>query len=177
MIGPVEYNYCRIVLSELFDKKIMNIRFPCRKKIETYQLKKIDQKLYTSQIIYILQYGNNKNILKTSPFSKTLYILTISKSKKFFLALKMTMMPKIFRKQRPEVLFGNTSSIKNFAEAFRCHFHTKVYSRMTSSGDLYHVGPSKLIYETNRWTGPCVMRFLPESYSEQTMILYLGGSG
>ena len=47
----------------------------------------------------------------------------------------------------------------------------------TSSGDLYHVGTSKLICETNRWTSLCVMRFLPEGYSEQTMILHLCGSG
>ena len=87
------------------------------------------------------------------------------------------MMLKSFLKLRPEVLFENTSSIKNFAETFRWHFHTKVYSQVTYGGDLYHVGPSKLICETNRWTGPCVMRFLPEGYSEQTMILYLGVSG
>ena len=48
---------------------------------------------------------------------------------------------------------------------------------MTSVGDLYHVGPSKWICETNHWTGPCMMRFLPESYSKQTMILHLCGSG
>ena len=48
---------------------------------------------------------------------------------------------------------------------------------MTSGGDLYHVGSSKLICETNRWTGPFVMRFLPEGHSEQTMILHLCGSG
>ena len=48
---------------------------------------------------------------------------------------------------------------------------------MTSGGDWYDVGPSKLICETNRWTGPCVMRFLAESYSEHTMILHLCGSG
>ena len=47
---------------------------------------------------------------------------------------------------------------------------------MTSCGDLCHIGPSKLICETNRWTGTCVMRFLPEGNSEQTMILYLHGS-
>ena len=48
---------------------------------------------------------------------------------------------------------------------------------MTSFGDLCHIGPSKLICETNRWTGTCVMRFLPEEDSEQTMILHLSGSG
>ena len=56
------------------------------------------------------------------------------------------------------------------------YFHTKVYSQMTSGGELYHVETSKLICETNRWTGPCVMRFLPEGYSEQTMILHFCGS-
>ena len=48
---------------------------------------------------------------------------------------------------------------------------------MTSCGDLCHVGSSKLICETNRWTGPYVMRFLVEGRSEQTMILHLCGSG
>ena len=57
------------------------------------------------------------------------------------------------------------------------YFHTKVCSQMTSSGDFYHLGPGKLICETNRCTGPSVMRFLPEGYSEHTMILHLCGSG
>ena len=59
--------------------------------------------------------------------------------------------------------------------SLRClyYFHTKVYSQMTSGGGLCHVGPSKLICDTNRWTGHCVMRFLPEGRSEQTMILHL----
>ena len=48
---------------------------------------------------------------------------------------------------------------------------------MTCGGDLCHVGLSKLICETNRWTGACVMPFLPEGRSEQTMILHLCGSG
>ena len=48
---------------------------------------------------------------------------------------------------------------------------------MTSGGDLYHVGPSKLICETNRWTGPCMVRLLAEDYSKHTMILHLCGSG
>ena len=48
---------------------------------------------------------------------------------------------------------------------------------MTSGGYLCHVGSSKLICETNRWTGPYVMRFLLEGRSEQTMILNLCGSG
>ena len=48
---------------------------------------------------------------------------------------------------------------------------------MTSGWALYHVGPSKLICETNRWSGPCVMQFLSEGYSKQTMILHLCGSG
>ena len=49
--------------------------------------------------------------------------------------------------------------------------------QMTSGGDLYHVGTSRLMCEANRWTGSCVMRFLPEGRSKQTMILYLCGSG
>ena len=56
------------------------------------------------------------------------------------------------------------------------YFHTKVCSHMTSGGDLYHVGPSKLICETNRWAGPCVMQFLAKGYSEHTMILHFSGS-
>ena len=56
------------------------------------------------------------------------------------------------------------------------YFHTKVCSHMTSGGDVYHVGTSKLICETNWGTGPCVMRFLAEGYSEHTMILHLCGS-
>ena len=48
---------------------------------------------------------------------------------------------------------------------------------MTSGGDLYHVGTNKLICETDRWTGPCVMRLLPEGRSKQTIILHLCGSG
>ena len=47
---------------------------------------------------------------------------------------------------------------------------------MTSGGGLCHVGTSKLICETNRWTGPCVMRFLLEGRSELTMIPHLCGS-
>ena len=57
------------------------------------------------------------------------------------------------------------------------YFHIKVTSHMTSGGDLYHVGPSKLICQTNRWTGPCMMQFLVEGYSEHTMKLHLCGSG
>ena len=48
---------------------------------------------------------------------------------------------------------------------------------MTSGGDLYHVGPSKLICETSRWIGLCVMQFLAEGYSEHTVILHLCRSG
>ena len=47
---------------------------------------------------------------------------------------------------------------------------------MTSGGDLCHIGTTKLIYEANRWTGFCLIRFLPEGRSEQTMILHLSGS-
>ena len=53
------------------------------------------------------------------------------------------------------------------------YFHTKVCSHVTSGGYL----TSKLICETNRGTGPCVMRFLVEGYSEHTMILHLCRSG
>ena len=48
---------------------------------------------------------------------------------------------------------------------------------MISGGDLCHVGTSKLICGTNRWTGTYVMRFLPEGRSELTMILHLCESG
>ena len=57
------------------------------------------------------------------------------------------------------------------------YLHTKVCSQIISGGDLCHVGPSKLICETNRWTGPCVMRFSRQSFSEQNMILHLCESG
>ena len=43
-------------------------------------------------------------------------------------------------------------------------------------GTLCHIRTSKLIYEANQWTGSCVMLFLPERHSEQTMILNLCGS-
>ena len=41
--------------------------------------------------------------------------------------------------------------------------------------DFRHVGTSKLICDANRWTGSCVMRFLPKGRSEYTMILHLCG--
>ena len=51
------------------------------------------------------------------------------------------------------------------------YFHTRVCSQMTSRGDLCHIGTSKLLCKASQWTGSCVMRFLPEVCSEQTMIL------
>ena len=57
------------------------------------------------------------------------------------------------------------------------YLHAKVCSQMTSGRDLCHIGPIKLLCKTNQWTVTCVMRFLPEGYSEQTMILHLCGSG
>ena len=57
------------------------------------------------------------------------------------------------------------------------YFHTKVCLQVTSVGDLNHVGTSKLIFEANRWTGFCVMSFLPKDCSEQIMILHLCKSG
>ena len=57
------------------------------------------------------------------------------------------------------------------------YFHTKVFLQTTSAGDMCHVGTSKLICEANRWTGSCVMWFLLEGRSEQTMIIHLRGSG
>ena len=56
------------------------------------------------------------------------------------------------------------------------YFYTKVCSQMTSGGDLCHVGTSKLISETNRWTGPCVIQFLLEGRSE-TMLHHWCGNG
>ena len=49
--------------------------------------------------------------------------------------------------------------------------HNRVCLQMIYSGDLYHIGSSKLICEANRWTGSCVMRFLRKDCSEQDMIL------
>ena len=57
------------------------------------------------------------------------------------------------------------------------YFHTKVCLQLTSGEDLCHGGTSKLICGANRWTGSCVMRFLPEGCSKQTMTLHLCGSG
>ena len=47
---------------------------------------------------------------------------------------------------------------------------------MTSGGDVCNIGTSELIYEANRCTGFCVIRFLPACLSEETMIIYLYGS-
>ena len=73
--------------------------------------------------------------------------------------------------------FGNGQDIERFLNtkvSLGCsyYFHTKACSQMTSGGDLCHVGTSKLICGTNRWTGPCVMQFLLEGHSEHTMIHY-----
>ena len=58
-----------------------------------------------------------------------------------------------------------------------CHyFYTKLCSRMTSGGDLYHARTSKLIRVANRWTGPCVMQFLLEGHSE-IMLHHWCGNG
>ena len=56
------------------------------------------------------------------------------------------------------------------------YFHTIVCSQMTSGGDLYCIGTSKLTCLANQWTDSCVMRFLPEGRCKQTMILNLCGS-
>ena len=56
------------------------------------------------------------------------------------------------------------------------YFHTIVYSQMTSCGDLYCIGNSKLTCYANQGTDSCVMRFLPEGRCKQTMILNLCGS-
>ena len=56
------------------------------------------------------------------------------------------------------------------------YFYTKVISQMTSSGDLYHAGTSKLISVANRLTGPCVIQFLLEGRSE-TMLHHWYGNG
>ena len=56
------------------------------------------------------------------------------------------------------------------------YFRTTVCSQMTSGGDLCHIGISKLTCEANRWTGSCVIQFLPRGRSEQTMILHFGRS-
>ena len=67
------------------------------------------------------------------------------------------------------------SDIEGFRK-LRCLCNVFTIS-MTYDGDFCKVGPSKLICETNWWTAPCVMRFLLEDRSEQTMILRLCGSG
>ena len=67
------------------------------------------------------------------------------------------------------------SNIGVFLECFY-YFHTKVCLQMTSGVDLCHIGTSKLICEGDLWTGSCVMQFLPEGRSEQTVVLHLCGS-
>ena len=68
-----------------------------------------------------------------------------------------------------QICFGlgdgqDTEGFSNIGVSLGCshYFYTKVCSQMTSNGDLCHVGTSKLISETNRWTGPCMIQFLPE---------------
>ena len=65
-----------------------------------------------------------------------------------------------------------------FAVSLGCShcFYTKVCSRMTSGGDLYHAATSKLISVPNQWTGPCVVQFLLEGRSE-TMLHDWCGNG
>ena len=58
---------------------------------------------------------------------------------------------------------------------FLYDLHTKACLQMTSDGNLCHVGTTKLICETNRWTGSFVMWFLQEGHSEHIMILHLCG--
>ena len=50
------------------------------------------------------------------------------------------------------------------------YFHTKLRLQITSGGNSYHIGISKLICETNRWTGCCVMSFLPKGCSEHNYV-------
>ena len=68
-----------------------------------------------------------------------------------------------------QICFGlgdgqDTEGFSNIRVSLGCShcFYTKVCSQMTSNGDLCHVGTSKLISETNRWTGPCMIQFLPK---------------
>ena len=87
-----------------------------------------------------------------------------------------------FQTNRHALAFGNFSlslSSSSIEVSLGClyYFHTKVCSEITSGGNLCHAGTSKLICETNRWSGSCVVRFLPEGSSEQTMILHLSESG
>ena len=81
-----------------------------------------------------------------------------------------------------QICFGlgdgqDTEGFSNIGVSLGCshYFYTKVCSQMTSNGDLCHVGTSKLISETNRWTGPCVIQFLLEGRSE-TMLHHWFGS-
>ena len=72
----------------------------------------------------------------------------------------------------------DTEGFSNIGVSSGCshYFYTKVCSQITSGLDLCDVGISKLISQTNRWTGPCVMQFLPEVCSE-TMLHHWCGSG
>ena len=82
-----------------------------------------------------------------------------------------------------QICFGlgdgqDTEGFSNIGMSLGCshYFYTKVVcSQMTSGGDLCHVGMSKFISGTNRWTGPCVIQFLLEGRSE-TMLHHWFGS-
>ena len=82
-----------------------------------------------------------------------------------------------------QICFGvgngqNTEGFSNIGVSLGCsnYFYTKVCFQRTSGEDLCHAGTSKLIRETNRWTGSCVMQFLPEGRLE-TMLHPWCGSG
>ena len=80
-----------------------------------------------------------------------------------------------------QICFGigdgqDTEGSSNFGVSLKCshYFYTKVCSQITSGGDLSHVETSKLISGTNRSTGPSVIQFLLEGFSETMLHHRLG---
>ena len=86
------------------------------------------------------------------------------------------MNPKV-RSSRQEVFFKKRV-LRYFAKFTGKHLCQSPFfnSFITSGGDLCHAGTSKLISETNRWTGPCVIQILLEGRSE-TIIHHWCGNG
>ena len=70
----------------------------------------------------------------------------------------------------------DTEGFSNIGVSLGCshYFYTKVCSQMTSGGDLCHVETSKLISETNLWTGLCEIQFYREVVPRLWYIISVG---
>ena len=82
-----------------------------------------------------------------------------------------------------QICFGladgqDREEFSNIAVSLGCsrYFYTRACRQMTSGADLCHRETSKLISETNRWTGLYTIQFLSEVRSE-TMLHYWCWSG